>query len=847
MSQKFWRQNQIAKKKKIEIVYMLQQIVDDVVPPPVGGDDLEGLRTDLDYEKERQKCERFLSTFKALRESRGSAGVQVEYLKYMVMLEKVKRRECREVCIELDDVFTFERDHAWTSAIEENALRYVNLFAEAVDNLCPAHTFTVDRDDVIDVLRLHRLQQMREFDEQNRTFDVNESAVSASGGGNGPSPLPATLLRRFDVRLIPRANTDARPIRRILASSIGHLVKARGIVTRVTDVRPKMAVATYTCHVCKCEIYQEVKNQVFMPLVRCPACEAQRQASAYQNSAEAAAAAASGGVGGGSGTPQLPSAAKAANTVHLQTRGSKFLKFQQICIQEISDEVPVGHIPRTLKIEATGELTRLVTPGDLCTISGIFLPKEYRGRRRLRSGGLLADTFLSAQHIHRHKKTYAEYEITDTMRARIEAHAREGTAEANGGAGAAAAGNALSVYDQLAQSIAPEIYGHEDLKKALLLMMVAAPTRQMTDGMRIRGEINVCLIGDPGLAKSQLLKYVSKVSPRGIYTSGKGSSGVGLTAAVLRDPVTREFVLEGGSLVLADMGVCCIDEFDKMTESDRTSIHEVMEQQTISIAKAGITTTLNARTSILAAANPQYGRYNTKRTPSENINLPAALLSRFDLCFLLLDVHDVDRDLKFARHVLHVHTHNEHPPLTFEPVTSEYLRAYIAHARSAEPYVPEALSDYIVSAYVNLREGGHERDAETTGAYTTARTLLAILRLSQALARLRLSAEVSQHDIDEAMRLMHMCKASLLAERSSNDMSDLRDPTSAIYSIIRDLAASSSSSSSQQQPRVQYDSILNRVLARGFTQQQLDDTLEQYEQLDIWQLSSDRQHLLFVS
>ncbi|KAI5474693.1 hypothetical protein MNV49_002561 [Pseudohyphozyma bogoriensis] len=498
-----------------------------------------------------------------------------------------------------------------------------------------------------------------------------------------------------------------------------------------------------------------------------------------------------------------------------------------------------------MTVHLYGNQTRKVSPGDVVHIGGIFLPIPYEGFKAMRLG-LLTDSYLEAHHVHQLKKQYESMVLTPEIAAEIEKLKFD-----------------QYLYSKLASSIAPEIFGHDDVKKALLLLLVGGVTKSMGDGMRIRGDLNVCLMGDPGVAKSQLLKYISKVAPRGVYTTGRGSSGVGLTAAVMRDPVTDEFVLEGGALVLADNGIACIDEFDKMDESDRTAIHEVMEQQTISISKAGITTTLNARTSILAAANPLYGRYNPKISPVDNINLPAALLSRFDLIFLILDTPNRDDDERLAQHVAFVHMFSQHPELQFDPISPTVMRHYIALARNKRPTVPKAVSDYVVGSYVNLRR--QQVDDEEKGkffTYTSARTLLGVLRLAQALARLRFADEVVKQDVDEALRLMEVSKSSLISHENNNVGADQTD-TSKIWTLIKQMAASGAARVGKEDqdefdmelddedegasPALSMREVRERVIAKGFTEDQLDDCIKTYSELDVWTLESNDTVLRFLT
>ncbi|KAI0032195.1 minichromosome maintenance protein mcm7p [Vararia minispora EC-137] len=761
------------------------------------------------YAEEKQKIRNFLENFIGTSdgfedgianldlgdEEEDGPTARLKGLKYMGQLQKIANREEQRLVIELEDIAKHEKTVVeLVSRIRANTRRYVNLFNEVVDEIMPNPTKDIsEHDEVIDVIMHQRTE---------RNSQLEESQQDAG--------FPAHLLRRYNLYFQPLLSDTAMAVRDVKSTHLGKLITVRGIVTRVSEVKPLLLVNAYTCDVCGSETFQEISKKQFTPIVDC-----QNEDECKKN-----------GVHG---------------SLHMQTRACRFSPFQEVKIQEMADQVPVGHIPRSMTVHVSGNLTRLMNPGDVVHLGGIFLPVPYTGFQAVRAG-LLTDTYLEVHHIYQLKKQYNELELTPEIEVAVD----ELRSDPN-------------LYHKLALSIAPEIYGHVDVKKALLLLLVGGVTKMMGDGMMIRGDLNVCLMGDPGVAKSQLLKYISKVAPRGVYTTGKGSSGVGLTAAVMRDPVTDEMVLEGGALVLADNGICCIDEFDKMEDADRTAIHEVMEQQTISISKAGISTTLNARTSILAAANPLYGRYNTKVSPVENINLPAALLSRFDLLFLILDKPSRADDERLAQHVTYVHMHNEHPPLDEEPVDPVLMR---------RPVVPHAVSSYVVDAYVHLRKlSKTEEAADKSHSYTSARTLLGVLRLSQALARLRWADEVEQADVDEALRLMRVSKESLYDEDDEDDARDAdRSDISKIYRIIKDMAHGGGRRAKRQRrfgrgPAGERDmdvdddddegvlSIVDvraRVLGSGFTESQLIKTLTEYEQMNVWSRFAHGSKLRFV-
>eukprot|EP00250_Pteridium_aquilinum_P014180 c21827_g1_i1 orf=296-2479(+) len=557
---------------------------------------------------------------------------------------------------------------------------------------------------------------------ESAAAEVLVGLKSKVAGDSGEMEEPST----GEVQVLLSSKENASSMRALGAHSISKLIKVSGIVIASSRTRAKATYVSLMCKNCKS--------------VKAVPCRPGLGGAIMPRSCDHVAQ---------PGEEPCP-----VDPWVIIPDKSKYVDQQTLKLQENPEDVPTGELPRNMLLSADRNLVQTVVPGTRVTVMGIYSIFQS-GSSSLQKGAVaVRQPYIRVVGIEQATESSSRgmSSFSSDEELEFKEFARRPDA-----------------YQALCNMIAPSIFGHEDVKKAVACLLFGGSRKKLPDGVRLRGDINVLLLGDPSTAKSQFLKFVEKTAPIAVYTSGKGSSAAGLTASVIRDASTREFYLEGGAMVLADGGVVCIDEFDKMRPEDRVAIHEAMEQQTISIAKAGITTVLNSRTSVLAAANPPSGRYDDLKTAQENIDLQTTILSRFDLIFIVKDARDRLRDLQIARHVVSVHT--SAGAVSKDSDTQEkdnWLKRYIEYSRHhCFARLSDSAAAMLQNNYIRIRQQMRQQSHESGEAAAipiTVRQLEAIVRLSESLARMQLSYIATEEHVTEALRLFRV--STLDAARS---------------------------------------------------------------------------------
>ena len=563
-------------------------------------------------------------------------------------------------------------------------------------------------------------------------------------------PEYAEVIKRLRVRF--RKLPERHNLRKIGSENIGRLLLIDGIIVRSTSVKPLLIRAAFQCRKCNAMSYVEQAGTLMRGPGVCAHCR--------------------------------------SKVFEFMEKQSIFMNSQEIRIQERPEDLPPGQLPRAMDIRLSEDLVDIARPGDRVSVTGVArAQQEFVGRKtRLRTFDLLLD----ANYIDVVGKEVEVVEITPEDERQIRELSKD-----------------PFIHRKLIASLAPSIYGYGDIKEAVLYLLFGGVPKRLPDGVTIRSEINVMLVGDPGVAKSQLLQYVARIAPRGLYTSGRGTTAAGLTAAVVREK-TGGMILEAGALVLADKGIACIDEIDKMRPEDRVAIHEALEQHTVSVAKGGIVATLNARAAVLAAANPSLGRYDPYRNITDNINLPVTLLSRFDLLFIMKDVPEPDSDSRMSEHILTLHRMKAPPEEP--PLLPDILRKYIAYAKRIEPALTEETANELRQYYLKMRSMSGSTESPVA---ITPRQLEALVRLSEARARSFLRNKVEVEDTRAIVRLMTLSLQDVGIDTTTGKMDidvimtgkpkSLRDKMQVVLTTFADL---------EKQLGIVEDSTLYQALSR---------------------------------